>query len=128
MTLQDTLGNFQWLVDHYTQVRNVFPAERISIGQQDLVRIGFALKVAGVEWRTEDELTRAMVVCHRLGMFSQELANGRVWIQRSRLTRPPDDFFHTTPQQREVQKLLRSEPTAQARELAGQLLERVMSR
>lgn len=112
-SLQETLGNAQWLIDNYPKLRELFPTARTQADLEFLTRLGFRLKVVGVDWRSNDELLQVMLLCHHLGLYDQWRSGDALWVARSANTQLPVSFFNLSPEQVLVRELLRTEPDAE---------------
>lgn len=65
-----TLFNEEWIGDNGDEIRAVLPETWTHLRNVDIPRIGFTLKILGVDWRSDEEL------CACIGTFEQ---NGLVW-------------------------------------------------
>lgn len=127
-SVEQTLGDPSWIVENFIKVRNVFPTETTLVTQERMMRWGFQFKLLGIDWRSPNEMSQAMVLCRHLGMFDQAVQGGCIWVVRSPRSTPPAAFFDMTEAQVEVNRLLRTEPPAQIQDLALELLHRIMYR
>lgn len=128
-SVQETIGNTQWVINNYAHVRDVFPRQRTLMSQGGMARMGFNLRVAGVDWQSYGELAQVIVMCHHLGMYDKEVVAGQcVYITRSQLSAPPAHFFHMSDEQLAVNRLLRSEPPEEVRAQTASLLEHIRRR
>lgn len=126
-SVQETIGNPQWVVQHYVQVRDIFPAERQLMTQSDMIRVGFKMKLLGIDWRSENELAQVMVLCYHLGMYHQQVGDSNcVYVTRSQALIPPADFFKMSPAQLQANRILRSTPPPEIQDLAMQLINGIM--
>jgi hypothetical protein len=66
MTLQDTLGNEDWLRKNEDAVKKLLPETWTHMQNLNGLQIGFGLKVLGVDWRSEDEFGRVMLFLERV--------------------------------------------------------------
>lgn len=72
MNLVSTLGNEDWMEANADALQRLLPATWTHMANLSLLRIGFELKVLGVDWRTEAELTNIMVFFERSGLMQRE--------------------------------------------------------
>ncbi len=73
--LKDTLGEISWLAEHENGIKNLFPAEWthvLEFGQVGAMRVGFHLKLVGVDWRDQEEFGRIMVYLERVKLIERE--------------------------------------------------------
>ena len=55
MSLIETLGNEAWLKENETKVKNLLPKTYTHINNLNGLKLGFNLKLLGVDWRSESE-------------------------------------------------------------------------
>jgi hypothetical protein len=67
--LAATLGNFTWMTLNCNQFKSVFPTDWTLITDLNIVQIGYALKLIGVDWQDPDELRACMLLCQRIGII-----------------------------------------------------------
>ncbi len=75
MALVDTLGNAQWLRDNEQAIRKLLPETWTlitNVTQGDAMRIGFQLKVLGVDWRSTDEFGKVMLFLEKIGIMQRK--------------------------------------------------------
>lgn len=60
MSLQDTLGNEAWLRENEDKVKALLPETWTHMGNLNGLKIGFGMKVLGIDWRSQDEFGRVM--------------------------------------------------------------------
>jgi hypothetical protein len=70
--LRDTLGNAQWLRDNEEKLRAMLPETWTLATNLDGLRLGFSLKLAGVDWRSEDEFGRVMLFLEKVGIMQRK--------------------------------------------------------
>ncbi len=75
MTLQDTLGNEDWLRKNENAVKKLLPETWTHVRNLNGLQIGFGLKVLGVDWRSEDEFGRVMVFLERVRFMLRDGLN-----------------------------------------------------
>jgi hypothetical protein len=72
MSLQDTLGNENWLKTNENKVKELFPIELTNIEHLNGLNLGSGLRTLGVQWRTEKEFEMIMVFLQKLGFIIRE--------------------------------------------------------
>lgn len=58
--LAATIGNDAWMRANAEKLRMALPEDWAPVDSGLMLRVGFAIKVAGVEWYSQDELARCM--------------------------------------------------------------------
>ena len=66
MSLQDTLGNDQWLRENEDKVKALLPELWTHMGNLNGLQIGFGLKLLGIDWRSEAEFGRVMLFLEKV--------------------------------------------------------------
>ena len=61
MSLQDTLGNEEWLRKNEKEIKALLPETWTHVGNLNGLQIGFGLKLLGIDWRNQDEFKRVML-------------------------------------------------------------------
>jgi len=84
MSLQDTLGNEQWLRDNEDKVKALLPDTWTHMGNLNGLQIGFGLKLLGIDWRSEDEFGRVMLFLERQSRFQLSAVRLRLRLTRER--------------------------------------------
>ena len=69
MSLQDTLGNEEWLRANEQKVKEMLPETWTHIGNLNGLQIGFKMKLLGIDWRSEDQFAKAMTFLTKTGFF-----------------------------------------------------------
>ena len=72
MSLQDTLGNKNWLKSNEDKVKAVFPVVFTDIITLNGLKIGADLRLIGIEWNTEKEFEMIMMFLQKLGFILRE--------------------------------------------------------
>ena len=70
--LISTLGNLVWLEKHADAIIAAFPETWTHTANLQPLKLGFDLKLAGVDWRSIGELVTCMVFFERLGMLKRD--------------------------------------------------------
>ena len=69
MSLQDTLGNEEWLRANEQKVKDMLPETWTHIGNLNGLQLGFRLKLLGIDWRSEEQFAKVMVFLTRTGFL-----------------------------------------------------------
>lgn len=125
-TVQETIGCPHWVIANYARLRELFPEHRTLVGDSLMARLGCGLRVLGVDWQTQTEVGQALVLCHHMGLFRQEILRNCLWIQRCEQEMPCAAFFEMSAAQIRVNRLLRTEPPEEIQDLATRLIHGVM--
>jgi hypothetical protein len=72
MTLATTLGSNAWMNLHAAEVKALLPETWTHVQNVNLLRIGFELKLLGVDWRSNDELAKCMVYFEKAGLMRRD--------------------------------------------------------
>lgn len=72
MSLQDTLGNQQWMIANAARIKAVLPETWTHIRNLNGPQLGFKLKALGIDWRSEDEFGKCMVYLERVGLMRRD--------------------------------------------------------
>jgi hypothetical protein len=74
MSLQDTLGNQEWLKKNELKIKDALPETWTHLGNSNIngLQIGFQLKLIGIDWRSEDEFGCVMVFFEKIGLLLRE--------------------------------------------------------
>lgn len=72
MSLQDTLGNENWLKANEDKIKALFPVALTNIQDLNGVKLGADLKNLGVNWRSEKEFEMIMVFLEKLGFLIRD--------------------------------------------------------
>lgn len=67
--LKNTLGNESWFRENESKIRALLPDVWTHIHNINMLKIGFGLKVIGVDWRSQTELASIMVLFEKLGIL-----------------------------------------------------------
>ncbi len=84
MSLQDTLGNKEWLRANEDAIKKLLPDKWTDITQLQGVRIGSKLKELGVEYNSEEQFARIMIFMEKIGI---------VQAKGNRVRNNPDSIF-----------------------------------
>lgn len=69
--MKDTLGNEQWLRDNEVKIRELLPPTWTHMENLNCLKIGFGLKLLGIDWRSKEEFGRVMVFLEKIGMLQR---------------------------------------------------------
>lgn len=68
MSIPATLGNEMWVRSHANQIKAIFPENWTLIQDLDVPYVGLQLRLLGIHWRNQDELTRCFFFFERVGI------------------------------------------------------------
>jgi len=71
MDLTDTLGNQEWLKDNEEKIKELLPETWTHMANLDGMKLGFQLKVLGIEWHGE-EFGQVMLFLEKIGFMLRE--------------------------------------------------------
>lgn len=66
------LTDINWLKENETGIKNLLPETWTHVQNVSVLKIGFGLKLLGVNWQTEDELSKILVYLTHLGMIERD--------------------------------------------------------
>jgi len=69
--LMNTLGNEAWLQKNEGALKRILPETWTHIENMNGLKIGFSLKLLGVDWRSEKEFGRVMVFLEKIGIMQR---------------------------------------------------------
>lgn len=69
---QPTLGNADWLRKNEEGLRKLLPDTWTHMENLNALKIGFGLKVLGVDWRSEQEFGQIMVFLEKVGILQRQ--------------------------------------------------------
>jgi hypothetical protein len=72
MNLEPTLGAEEWLCNNEDALKKLLPDTWTHIHNVDGLKLGFGLKLLGVDWRSENEFARILVYFERIGLLIRE--------------------------------------------------------
>lgn len=72
MSLIQTLGNKDWLIENEDKLSKLLPETWTHIENLNGLKIGFQLKLIGVEWRSTDEFGKVMVFLEKVGIMQRQ--------------------------------------------------------
>lgn len=68
----DTLGSVEWLDIHAEGLKKLLPVTWTHVGNVSLLKIGFGFKLLGVDWRSEEQLTEAIVYLEKIKLLQRD--------------------------------------------------------
>lgn len=71
-TLIETLGNENWLRENEQKLKNLLPKTWTHMSNINGLKIGFGLKLIGVDWRTNEEFSRVMIFLEKVGIMIRQ--------------------------------------------------------
>ena len=72
MGLQDTLGNQKWMEENADKVKGILPPTWTHISNLDGLKLGYCLKLIGIDWRSQEEFGKCMVFFERAGLMKRD--------------------------------------------------------
>lgn len=82
--LASTVGNADWMRQNASKIAALFPTEWTKVDQRFIMSVGLHIKVMGVVWTTEDQLTKLMMYFERVKLCESRKMPGNVlWIRRT---------------------------------------------
>lgn len=70
--IKGTLGSSEWLRSNEAGLKALLPPTWTHVENIDALKIGFGLKVLGVDWRSQDEFAKVMVFLERIGILQRQ--------------------------------------------------------
>lgn len=67
--LLPTLGNPQWLRENEDKIKALLPDTWTHMENLNGLKLGFQLKLVGIDWRSHDEFGKVMVFLERMGFL-----------------------------------------------------------
>lgn len=80
MNFEDTLHDKAWLASNRKELLEVLPDQWTHWTNIDLLKIGFKLKLLGLDWRSKDDFIETMIILESVGIL---VSNGGGDIKRS---------------------------------------------
>lgn len=72
VALKQTLGNPDWVIANRDALRKVGPEEWTHVHQVNALHMRWCLKIAGVDYRTEDEFKKCLEFLIRVGIIEND--------------------------------------------------------
>jgi hypothetical protein len=69
---KDTLGNVNWLRVNEAALRALLPETWTHMDNLDGLKIGFGLKLLGIDWQSEDEFGKVMIFLEKVGILQRQ--------------------------------------------------------
>lgn len=66
MNLKDTLGNEAWLRSNETAIKSMLPETWTHINNLNGLKLGYQMKVLGIDWRSEEDFGKVMLFFERI--------------------------------------------------------------
>lgn len=70
--LLKTLGDAQWVLDHEKAIKELLPQTWTHMENIDMMKLGFRLKLLGIDWRSELELAKCLVFFEKIGFMIRD--------------------------------------------------------
>lgn len=71
-SLINTLGNENWVRENESEIKNLLPKTWTHMHNLNILKIGFGLKLIGIDWRSEDEFGKIMVFLEKIGIMIRQ--------------------------------------------------------
>jgi hypothetical protein len=70
--LKETLGNEKWLRKNEDSLKKLLLETWTHMHNLNGLKIGFGLKLIGVDWRSDDELSKIMLWLEKVGIMVRQ--------------------------------------------------------
>lgn len=70
--LKETIGNEAWVRENETKLKDLLPETWTHMHNLNGLKIGFGLKLIGVDWRSQDEFGKVMVWMEKIGIMIRQ--------------------------------------------------------
>ena len=70
--LKNTIGNENWLRENENKLKKLLPETWTHMHNLNGLKIGFGLKLLGIDWRSEEEFGRVMVWIEKIGIMVRQ--------------------------------------------------------
>lgn len=70
--LQNTIGNEEWIRNNEQKLKDLLPKTWTHMSNLNGLKIGFGLKLIGVDWRSQDEFGKVMVWLEKVGIMIRQ--------------------------------------------------------
>jgi hypothetical protein len=71
-SLKETVFDYEWMKIHEQKLKEFFPETWTNVSNINGLKIGFGLKLLGVDWRTEEEFGAILLLFEDLGLLLRE--------------------------------------------------------
>ncbi len=71
-TLNKTLGNVSWMRENEESLKKLLPDTWTHMNNLDGLKIGFGLKLIGIDWRSDDDFGAVMVWLEKIGIMVRQ--------------------------------------------------------
>ena len=71
MSLESTLGKRDWLSRNEDNIKRILPDTWTLLDNLNVLKLGMGLKLAGIDWRSPEELVKVMVFLERIGFLER---------------------------------------------------------
>lgn len=72
MSLKETLGDINWVRKNEDSLKKLLPETWTHMHNLNGLKIGFGLKLIGVDWRSEDEFGKVMLWLEKTGIMVRQ--------------------------------------------------------
>ena len=72
MNLQDTIGNDKWMAENTDKIKKLLPETWTHMHNINGPKLGFGLKLLGIDWRSEDEFGKCLLLFERMGLMLRD--------------------------------------------------------
>lgn len=70
--MRDTLGNIDWLRANEEKIKDLLPQTWTHIENLSGLKLGYGLKLLGVDWRNEQQFGAVMVFLEKTGLMLRQ--------------------------------------------------------
>lgn len=75
INLNATIGNKEWLKINEAGLKAMLPKTWTHMHNLDALRLGYQLKLIGVDWRSQEEFGKVMVYLEKIGLLLRDGLN-----------------------------------------------------
>ena len=72
MNLKETLGNIEWLRANEDAIKKLLPENWTHMENLNGLKLGYGMKLIGIDWRSEDQFGKVMLFLEKLGMMQRQ--------------------------------------------------------
>jgi hypothetical protein len=89
MSLENTLGNKDWLKNNEHKIKELFPSAWTNIHELNASKLGSDLKNMAVDWRSKKEFEMIMVFLEKVGFI---IRNGQTVKRNPKVVFPTSEY------------------------------------
>jgi hypothetical protein len=72
VSIPNTLGDNDWLARNEQDIKQLLPQDWQQITPELGARIGFKLKILGIDWRSQDEFKKCLLFLEKIGFIQRD--------------------------------------------------------